>query len=92
MAMHAGPRTGGPSDRGALGQGGLGCGGLGYGGKEICGFQGADRMSKGEPYSQTIAVIGGGIAGITAAVETAETGYDVCSSKRAPRSAAGSPG
>ncbi len=49
-------------------------------------------MSKGEPYSQTIAVIGGGIAGITAAVETAETGYDVCSSKRAPRSAAGSPG
>ena len=29
------------------------------------------------PASQTILVVGGGIAGITAAIEAAETGYDV---------------
>lgn len=34
-------------------------------------------MTDGDPRSHTIAVIGGGIAGITAAVEVAETGYDV---------------
>jgi len=34
-------------------------------------------MSNGGPKSQTILVVGGGIAGITAAVEAAETGYDV---------------
>jgi len=33
-------------------------------------------LNKG-PQSQTILVVGGGIAGITAAVEAAETGYDV---------------
>ena len=36
------------------------------------------------PASQTILVVGGGIAGITAAVETAETGYDVILLEQSP--------
>jgi quinone-modifying oxidoreductase subunit QmoA len=36
------------------------------------------------PASQTILVVGGGIAGITAAVETAETGYDVILLEQGP--------
>ncbi len=40
-------------------------------------------MSNG-PTSQTILVVGGGIAGITAAVETAETGYDVILLEKSP--------
>lgn len=38
----------------------------------------------GAPESQTILVVGGGIAGITAAVEAAETGYDVVLLERGP--------
>ena len=34
-------------------------------------------MANQGPKSQTILVVGGGIAGVTAAVEAAETGYDV---------------
>ena len=41
-------------------------------------------MSNGGPHSQTIAVVGGGIAGITAAVEAAETGYDVVLLEKGP--------
>ncbi len=41
-------------------------------------------MTDGGPRSQTIAVIGGGIAGITAAVEVAETGYDVGPLEKGP--------
>ena len=41
-------------------------------------------MSNGGPESQTILVVGGGIAGITAAVEIAETGYDVILLERGP--------
>ncbi len=41
-------------------------------------------MSNGGPESQTILVVGGGIAGITAAVEVAETGYDVILLERGP--------
>jgi glycine/D-amino acid oxidase-like deaminating enzyme len=41
-------------------------------------------MTDGGPRSQTIAVIGGGIAGITAAVEVAETGYDVVLLEKGP--------
>lgn len=33
-------------------------------------------MSDGVPHGQTINVVGGGIAGVTAALEVAETGYD----------------
>lgn len=40
-------------------------------------------MSQG-PASQTILVVGGGIAGITAAVEAAETGYDVILLEQSP--------
>jgi quinone-modifying oxidoreductase subunit QmoA len=36
------------------------------------------------PASQTILVVGGGIAGITAAVEAAETGYDVILLEKSP--------
>ncbi len=36
------------------------------------------------PKSQTILVVGGGITGITAAIETAETGYDVILLERGP--------
>jgi len=36
------------------------------------------------PVSQTILVVGGGIAGITAAVESAETGYDVILLEQGP--------
>jgi len=41
-------------------------------------------MSKTGPESQTILVVGGGIAGISAAVEVAETGYDVILLERSP--------
>ncbi len=41
-------------------------------------------MSEGRPRSQTIAVIGAGIAGVTAAVEVAETGYDVVLLEKGP--------
>ncbi|MDA1090857.1 MAG: CoB--CoM heterodisulfide reductase iron-sulfur subunit A family protein [Proteobacteria bacterium] len=41
-------------------------------------------MSNSGPDSQTILVVGGGIAGITAAVEVAETGYDVILLERGP--------
>ena len=41
-------------------------------------------MPGGGPNSQTIIVIGGGIAGITAAVEAAETGYDVVLLEKGP--------
>ncbi len=34
--------------------------------------------------SQTVVVVGGGIAGITAAVEVAETGYDVVLLEKGP--------
>lgn len=34
-------------------------------------------MTNGTPRSQTIVVVGGGIAGITAALEAAEVGYEV---------------
>ena len=40
-------------------------------------------MNQG-PASQTILVVGGGIAGITAAVEAAETGYDVILLEKSP--------
>ena len=40
-------------------------------------------MNQG-PASQTILVVGGGIAGITAAVEAAETGYDVILLEQSP--------
>ncbi len=45
---------------------------------------GGEIVPKGEPHSQTILVVGGGIAGITAAVEAAETGYDVILLERGP--------
>lgn len=41
-------------------------------------------MTDGAPKSQTIAVVGGGIAGITAAVEAAEMGYDVVLLEKGP--------
>ncbi|MEE9209900.1 MAG: FAD-dependent oxidoreductase [Kiloniellales bacterium] len=41
-------------------------------------------MANAGPHSQTIAVIGGGIAGITAAVEVAETGYEVVLLEKGP--------
>jgi len=41
-------------------------------------------MTNNGPESQTILVVGGGIAGITAAVEVAETGYDVILLERGP--------
>ena len=41
-------------------------------------------MANEGPRVQTIAVIGGGIAGITAAVEVAETGYDVVLLEKGP--------
>ena len=41
-------------------------------------------MAAEGPRAQTIAVIGGGIAGITAAVEVAETGYDVVLLEKGP--------
>ncbi len=41
-------------------------------------------MTEGGPRSQTIAVIGGGIAGITAAIEVAETGYNVVLLEKGP--------
>ncbi len=41
-------------------------------------------MANTGPESQTILVVGGGIAGITAAVEVAETGYDVILLERDP--------
>ena len=41
-------------------------------------------MANQGPKSQTILVVGGGIAGITAAVEAAETGYDVILLERGP--------
>ena len=43
----------------------------------------ANSTSQG-PKSQTIAVIGGGIAGITAALEAAETGFDVILLEKSP--------
>ncbi|UCH75706.1 MAG: CoB--CoM heterodisulfide reductase iron-sulfur subunit A family protein [Rhodospirillales bacterium] len=41
-------------------------------------------MANQGPTSQTILVVGGGIAGITAAVEAAETGYEVILLERGP--------
>ena len=41
-------------------------------------------MTNRGPESQTILVVGGGIAGITAAVEAAESGYDVVLLERGP--------
>ncbi len=41
-------------------------------------------MSNGQPHSQAIVVIGGGTAGITAAVEVAETGYEVVLLEKGP--------
>jgi len=41
-------------------------------------------MAQDGPHSQTIAVIGGGIAGVTAALEAAETGYDVILIEKEP--------
>ena len=41
-------------------------------------------MSDGLPHSQTIIVAGGGIAGVTAALEVAETGYDVILLEKGP--------
>ncbi len=41
-------------------------------------------MAQDGPQSQTIAVIGGGIAGVTAALEAAETGYDVILIEKEP--------
>jgi quinone-modifying oxidoreductase subunit QmoA len=41
-------------------------------------------MASQGPSSQTILVVGGGIAGITAALEAAECGYDVCLLERGP--------
>ncbi len=41
-------------------------------------------MANQGPKSQTILVVGGGIAGVTAAVEAAETGYDVILLERGP--------
>ena len=41
-------------------------------------------MANQGPKSQTILVVGGGIAGITAAIEAAETGYDVILLERGP--------
>jgi len=41
-------------------------------------------MASDGPKSQTILVVGGGIAGITAALETAETGYDVILIEKGP--------
>ena len=41
-------------------------------------------MAKSGPKSQTILVVGGGIAGITAAIESAETGYDVVLLEKGP--------
>lgn len=41
-------------------------------------------MAAGGATSQTILVVGGGIAGITAAVEAAETGYDVVLLEKGP--------
>lgn len=41
-------------------------------------------MPQAGPKSQTILVVGGGIAGITAAIEAAETGYDVVLLEKGP--------
>ncbi|MBE9558027.1 MAG: FAD-dependent oxidoreductase, partial [Proteobacteria bacterium] len=41
-------------------------------------------MANQGPKSQTILVVGGGIAGVTAAIEAAETGYDVILLERDP--------
>ncbi|MGE5505723.1 MAG: FAD-dependent oxidoreductase [Actinomycetota bacterium] len=41
-------------------------------------------MTDSQPRSRTIMVVGGGIAGITAAVEAAEAGYDVVLVEKAP--------
>ena len=41
-------------------------------------------MANQGPKSQTILVVGGGIAGVTAAIEAAETGYDVILLERGP--------
>ena len=41
-------------------------------------------MSNQGPSSQTILVVGGGIAGISAAIETAETGFDVILVEQSP--------
>lgn len=41
-------------------------------------------MAAGGPSNQTILVVGGGIAGITATVEAAETGYDVVLLEKGP--------
>ena len=41
-------------------------------------------MANEAPTSQTILVVGGGIAGITAAVESAETGFDVILLEQSP--------
>ena len=45
---------------------------------------GREIVPKGGPHSQTILVVGGGIAGITATVEAAEAGYDVILLERGP--------
>ena len=41
-------------------------------------------MTETQPQSRTIMVVGGGIAGITAAVEAAEAGYDVVMVEKSP--------
>ncbi len=41
-------------------------------------------MTNQRPESQTILVVGGGIAGVTAAIEAAETGYDVVLLEKGP--------
>ncbi len=41
-------------------------------------------MSNGGPSSQTIMVVGGGIAGVSAALEAAEAGYDVVLLEKSP--------
>ncbi len=41
-------------------------------------------MTNGTPRSQTIVVVGGGIAGITAALEASEVGYEVVLIERGP--------
>jgi quinone-modifying oxidoreductase subunit QmoA len=43
-----------------------------------------EQMSDGGPQSQTIVVVGGGIAGVTAALEVAETGYEVVLLEKGP--------
>jgi len=50
---------------------------------QIMAHNAANKSAKGAK-SQTIIVIGGGIAGITAAVEAAETGYDVVLLEKGP--------